>query len=72
MPGSYAADASGNNLLFDLLGVERVTVVAGGSDLAAAMATELADLAAAGRRGYAIVGGGSNPLGALGYVACSE
>ena len=72
VPGSYAADASGNNLLFDLMGVERVTVVAGGSDLAAAMATELADLAAAGRRGYAIVGGGSNPLGALGYVACAE
>jgi D-cysteine desulfhydrase len=36
VPGSYAADASGNNLLFDLLGVEKVSVVPGGSDLAAA------------------------------------
>lgn len=72
VPGSYAADASGNNLLFDLMAVERVTVVPGGSDLAAAMAAEVADLAAAGRRGYAIVGGGSNPLGALGYVACAH
>jgi D-cysteine desulfhydrase len=30
------------------------------------------DLAAEGRRGYIIPGGGSNPLGALGYVACAE
>ena len=72
VPGSYKADASGNNLLFDLLGVEKVTVVAGGSNLGDAMATELADLVAAGRLGYAIPGGGSNPLGALGYVACAE
>ncbi len=72
VPGSYAADASGNNLLFDLMGVERITVVAGGSDLGAAMAAEIADLAAAGRVGYAIAGGGSTPLGALGYVACAE
>ena len=72
VPGSYRADASGNNLLFDLLGVEHVTVVAAGTDLAAAMQAEIDDLARAGRRGYAIVGGGSNPLGALGYVACAE
>ena len=69
VPGSYRADASGNNLLFDLMGSERVTVVPAGTDLAATMAAELADLAAAGRQGYAIVGGGSTPLGALGYVA---
>ena len=72
VPGSYRADASGNNLLFDLMGVERVTVVAGGSDLAAAMTAELAALVDAGRLGYAIPGGGSNPRGALGYVACAE
>ena len=30
------------------------------------------DLAAHGRRGYVIPGGGSNALGALGYVACAE
>src|SRR5690606_19749230 len=30
------------------------------------------DLTAAGRFGYAIPGGGSNPLGALGYVACAQ
>ena len=72
VPGSYKADASGNNLLFDLLGVERVSVVPAGTDLAVAMNTELDDLTANARKGYAIVGGGSNPLGALGYVACAE
>lgn len=72
VPGSYDANASGNNFLFDLLGVEAITVVNAGDDLAAAMATVRDELAAEGRRGYIIPGGGSNPLGALGYVACAE
>ena len=72
VPGSYRADASGNNLLFDLLGVEAVTVVPGGADMTAAMQAVADELAAQGRRGYAIPGGGSNALGALGYVACAE
>ena len=70
--GSYRPDASGNNLLFDLLGVEAVTVVEAGTDMEAAMRRIADDLAAQGRRGYVIPGGGSNPLGALGYVACAE
>ncbi len=69
---SYDPLASGNNFLFDLLGVEKITVVAGGSDLAAAMQTIADELAAEGRRSYIIPGGGSTPLGALGYVACAE
>jgi D-cysteine desulfhydrase len=72
VPGSYDPRASGNNLLFDLLGVEKITVVEGGADLAAAMQAEAAEVAAAGRKAYVIPGGGSNPLGALGYVACAE
>ncbi len=72
VPGSYRPDASGNNLLFDLMGVESTTLVKAGTDLAAAMAAILDDLARAGRRGYAIPGGGSNPLGALGYAACAQ
>lgn len=72
VPGSYAPDGTGNNYLFDLLGVEQVTVVAAGVNLAAAMATVEADLAAAGRRAYVVPGGGSNALGALGYVTCAE
>lgn len=70
--GSYDSGASGNNFLFNLMGVEKVSVVAAGADLNAAMASVAADLPAQGRRGYIIPGGGSNPLGALGYVACAN
>lgn len=72
VPDSYDPRASGNNFLFDLLGVEAVTVVNLGTDLQAAMEQVAADLAAEGRKGYIIPGGGSNALGALGYVACAE
>ncbi|MCG8425037.1 MAG: D-cysteine desulfhydrase [Proteobacteria bacterium] len=72
VPDSYDPRASGNNLLFQLLGVEAVTVVPGGTDLVGAMESVVGELAAAGRRGYIIPGGGSNPLGALGYVSCAE
>jgi D-cysteine desulfhydrase len=72
VPGSYHQDASGNNFLFQLMGVERTVVVPGGSDLQGAMQRLADDLAAVGRQGYIIPGGGSNALGALGYVACAE
>ncbi|MDX2234852.1 MAG: D-cysteine desulfhydrase [Hyphomonadaceae bacterium] len=72
IPGSYRPDAGGNNLLFDLMGVESVTVVPAGADLSGALEHAVADLARSGRRGYAIPGGGSNPLGALGYAACAQ
>ena len=71
VPGSYAPDAVGNNLLFDLMGVESLRAVPAGSDLAAEMAADAAAVAQAGRRAYVIPGGGSNPLGALGYAACA-
>ena len=70
--GSYKLEASGNNFLFQLLGVESITVVPGGSDMAAAMQKAADDVAAAGRKAYIIPGGGSNPIGATGYVACAE
>jgi D-cysteine desulfhydrase len=69
---SYNPRASGNNFLFGLLGAEKIRVVPTGTDLAAVMAEMAADVEAAGRRAYVIPGGGSNPLGALGYVACAE
>jgi D-cysteine desulfhydrase len=72
VPGTYSADATGNNFLFDLLGVEAIEVVPAGSDLAAALQSMADDVAASGRLAYVIPGGGSNPLGALGYVACAE
>ncbi len=72
VPGSYDPGTSGNNFLYRLLGVERIIVVEAGSDLAAAMQAEADELAADGRQGYILPGGGSNALGALGYVACAE
>jgi D-cysteine desulfhydrase len=70
--GSYKPEGSGNNFLFQLLGVESITVVPGGSDMAAAMQKAADEVAAAGRKAYIIPGGGSNPIGATGYVACAE
>jgi D-cysteine desulfhydrase len=72
VPGSYRADALGNNLLFDLMGAASVRVVKAGADLAEEMAVEAAAVQAAGGHPYVIVGGGSSPLGALGYAACAQ
>jgi len=72
VPNSYKLDASGNNFLYNLLGVEAFTVVNGGADLNAEMQKIAGELEAQGRKGYIIPGGGSNPLGALGYVACAQ
>ena len=70
--GSYRSDALGNNLLFDLMGVEHVAVVPSGTDLAAAMGAQAEIVRARGGVPYVIPGGGSTPLGALGYVACTQ
>jgi len=72
VPNSYRDNASGNHFLFRLMGVESIQVVPAGSDMAAAMQAVAAELAAAGRKGYIIPGGGSNALGGLGYVACAQ
>ncbi len=72
VPNSFDAKGSGNIFLFDLLGAEKVIVVEAGIDLAATMNAIAAELAALGRKAYLIPGGGSNPLGALGYVACAQ
>ncbi len=72
VPGTYNPEASGNNFLFQLMGVEQIKVVPGGSDMAAEMQAVADELAAEGRRAYVIPGGGSNPVGATGYVACAQ
>jgi D-cysteine desulfhydrase len=72
VPGSYKDEAGGNNFLYQLLGVEAITVVPGGTDMPAAMQKVADEVAALGRKAYIIPGGGSNALGALGYVACAE
>jgi D-cysteine desulfhydrase len=72
IPNSYSQSASGNNFMFRLLGVEAIDVVPAGTNMAAAMQAVADELAAAGRKGYVISGGGSNALGGLGYVACAQ
>jgi D-cysteine desulfhydrase len=69
---SYRRDGSGNNFLFHLLGVTSITVVPGGTDLAEAMEQLRVELDGRGVAAYVIPGGGSNPLGALGYVSCAN
>ncbi|OYY85225.1 MAG: D-cysteine desulfhydrase, partial [Polaromonas sp. 28-63-22] len=61
---------SGNVFLDHLYGA-RVQEVPGGTDMNAAMVVRADALRAQGRKPYIIPGGGSNPLGALGYVVCA-
>lgn len=70
--GSYREDASGNNYLFRLMGVEAVRVVPGGSDMMGELEKLAEELRAQGRKPYIVPGGGSNVIGGLGYVACAE
>lgn len=72
VPGSYEPNASGNNFLYNLLGVEAISVISAGDDMNAATQKHAAELEAQGRKGYVIPGGGSNALGALGYVSCAH
>lgn len=70
--GSKAVDytQSGNVLLDELLGA-KIRRVPGGTDMNAALAQVAAEVADSGRRPYVIPGGGSNIIGALGYVECA-
>ena len=71
--GSTAHDylANGNVLLDRLFGAGLRTVAAG-SDMVAELETTAADVRARGGKPYVIPGGGSNPVGALGYVDCAR
>ena len=72
VPGSYKPEASGNNFLYQLLGVSSISVVPGGSDMAAEMEKKAEMLRREGRKPYIVPGGASNPVGALGYVQCAQ
>jgi D-cysteine desulfhydrase len=72
VPGSYHEDASGNNFLYRLMGVAGVKVVPGGSDMMKEMETVAEEMRSSGKKPYVIPGGGSNPIGATGYVACAQ
>jgi D-cysteine desulfhydrase len=70
--GSYKPEASGNNFLFELLGVKSKRVVAAGSNMLEEMEKTAEELRRSGRKPYIIPGGASNAIGALGYAACAE
>ncbi len=59
------------NVLLDRLHGATVARVPGGTDMDAAMTRRADELRSAGRRPYVIPGGGSNPVGALGYVTAA-
>jgi L-cysteate sulfo-lyase len=61
---------SGNVFLDQLFGAQ-LSDVAGGTDMDAAMAQLAERLRSEGRKPYVIPGGGSNAIGALGYVTCA-
>lgn len=62
---------SGNVLLDRLMGAS-IAYRPGGTDMNAAAEAKGAELRAAGARPYVIPGGGSNRVGALGYVSCAQ
>lgn len=70
--GSYSPEASGNNFLFQLMGVKSITVVPGGSDMMGEMEKLAGKLSDEGRKPYIVPGGASNTIGATGYVACAQ
>jgi L-cysteate sulfo-lyase len=61
---------SGNVLLDRLFGAN-IHHYPGATDMNAAMEAHAAELKSRGRKPYIIPGGGSNPIGALGYVNCA-
>jgi L-cysteate sulfo-lyase len=70
--GSQATDYNRNgNVLLDELAGAKIRTVAGGTDMNQALAEVAAEIAERGGRPYVIPGGGSNIIGALGYVECA-
>ena len=71
--GSKASDYVGNgNVLLDRLFGATIRTVPGGTDMVAELETTAEAVRARGGKPYVIPGGGSNPVGALGYVDCAR
>ncbi|VXB79455.1 D-cysteine desulfhydrase [Brevundimonas sp. G8] len=71
--GSKATDYVGNgNVLLDRLFGATLRTVPGGTDMVAELETTAEAVRARGGKPYVIPGGGSNPIGALGYVDCAR
>lgn len=71
--GSKATDYVGNgNVLLDRLFGATLRTVPGGTDMVAELEKTADVVRARGGKPYVIPGGGSNPIGALGYVDCAR
>lgn len=65
-------EESGNVMLDRLLGAAIVERLPAGTNMQEAMDKLAENLRGEGRTPYVIPGGGSNPIGALGYVVCAQ
>jgi L-cysteate sulfo-lyase len=63
-------DSGGNVFLDHLLGA-KIRHVPGGTDMTAALDDVAKEVSGRGGKPYIVPGGGSNPVGALGYVNCA-
>lgn len=71
--GSRATDYVGNgNVLLNRLFGANLRTVPGGTDMVAELEKTAVEVRARGGKPYVIPGGGSNPIGALGYVDCAR
>jgi L-cysteate sulfo-lyase len=70
VPGHGAAYEATGNVLLDRLFRARLHLVEADTDMDAACADLAEEIRAQGGKPYYIPGGGSNPIGALGYVNC--
>jgi D-cysteine desulfhydrase len=65
-------DYNGNYFLYHLLGAENIKIVPNGADLMKEMEEVAKEVSQNGHLPYLIPVGGSNVIGATGYVACAE
>lgn len=72
VPGSYNPTATGNNFLFQLFGAEKVILRSDDQEIYEAMQKAADEVVSEGGKPYIIPGGGSNPIGATGYVSCAQ
>ncbi|MBW1732823.1 MAG: D-cysteine desulfhydrase [Deltaproteobacteria bacterium] len=72
VPGTFDPRAGGNIFLFNLLGVDKIDLVPEGSDTTTEMERVAREVESEGGKPYLIPVGGSNPIGATGYVACAQ
>jgi D-cysteine desulfhydrase len=69
---STEPDYNGNYFLYHLLGAENIKIVPNGADMMNEMEEVAREVSEKGHSPYLIPVGGSNIIGATGYVACAE